>query len=83
MGKQIVGVRRYDFEDKTTGKPVRGYWIYLNWKEDRTEGLCCEAISLSDAKMAGYMPSVGAEVRVAYNKYRKADFLVPCVNEPF
>lgn len=79
MGKKIVGVRRYDFEDKVTGKPVRGYGVYLNWEEEGTEGLCCEAISLSDEKLAGYTPSIGNVVRVAYNKYRKADFLVPCI----
>ena len=77
MPKEIVGLRRYSFKDKQTGERVEGYTVYLQWYEDQTEGVCCESVSLKDNKLDGFIPTLGAEVRVGMNKYGKVDFLVP------
>lgn len=74
--KEIVGLRRYSFTDEKTGELVSGYTIYLQWEEDKTEGVCCEAVSLKDEKLAGYVPAIGDKVRVGMNRYGRADFIV-------
>ena len=76
MLKEVVGVRPYGFEDKKTGETISGCNVFLQWEEDDTDGICCEALSVSDKKLDGYRPGVGDKVRVGYNKYGKCDFLI-------
>lgn len=77
MPKEIVGIRPYNFKDRETGDLVEGYSIYLQWVEDGVAGVRCEAVSISMKKLDGYDPALGDEVRVGYNKYGKADFIIP------
>lgn len=76
MAKQIVGLREYSFEDKKTGDKVEGFNLYLQWYEDEVDGVCCEAISISKKKLEGYVPALGDDVKVAYNQYKKADWIL-------
>lgn len=79
MAKEIVGLRKYSFTDKETQKDVTGFTLHLQWYEEGTEGVCCESASISVSKLQGYVPSLGQEVLVGYNKYKKPDFIVPVV----
>lgn len=74
--KVVVGIRPYSFTDAKTGELVEGCNLFLQWKDDATEGLCCEAVSLSKKKLDGYVPALGDEVKVGYNRYNKPDFIV-------
>lgn len=82
MSKEVIGFRRYDFEDRD-GKAVKGYNLYLKWTDDTTKGVACEAISLTDKKLEGYTPKLGDKLRVGYNQYKKAEFVVPAPAVPF
>ena len=77
MLKEIVGIRPYNFKDRETGDLVEGYSIYLQWVADGVAGVQCEAVSISMSKLDGYDPALGDVVRVGYNKYGKADFIIP------
>ena len=81
MSKEVIGFRRYDFEDKE-GNAVKGYNIYLKWLDKTTQGVACEAISLTDRKLEGYSPKLGDRLRVGYNAYKKAEFVVLSAAEP-
>ncbi len=74
--KEVVGYRPYSFEDRKTGELIEGCNIFLQWKDDDTLGVCCEAISLSRKKLDGYEPQLGDVVKVGYNRYNKADFVI-------
>lgn len=74
--KEIVGIRPYSFADQKTGELVEGCNLFLQWKDDNTEGVCCEAVSLSRRKLDGYVPRLGDLVKVGFNRYNKADFII-------
>lgn len=74
--KEIVGIRPYSFADQRTGELVEGCSVFLQWKDDEVDGVCCEAVSLSRKKLDGYEPHLGDLVKVGYNRYNKADFMV-------
>lgn len=74
--KEIVGLRRYSFTDQRTGEAVEGYVVHLQYKDDKTEGICCECHSISVFKLDGYIPQIGDCVRIGMNRYGKVDFIV-------
>lgn len=76
MTKEIVGLKRYSFTDQKTGQVVAGYSIYLQWEDKQVSGVACEQISISDKKLDGYVPALGDIVRVGYNRYNRADFVI-------
>lgn len=74
--KEIVGLRRYAFSDQRTGEAIEGCVLHLQWQDDETEGVCCESVSISRKKLDGYEPKLGDLVKIGYNQYKKADFIV-------
>lgn len=76
MLKEIVGFRPYEFTDQKTGKLISGYSVFLQWPDDGVQGLACEVVSLKKEKLDGYVPKLGDQVRIGYNKYQKCDFIL-------
>lgn len=75
--KEIVGMRPYSFADKETGELIEGYTLFLQWTEDKVNGICCEQCSVKKDRLDGYVPALGDVIRVGYNQYKKVDFVVP------
>lgn len=75
--KEIVGMRPYSFNDSKTGELIEGYTLFLQWTEDKVNGICCEQCSVKADRLAGYVPQLGDKVRVGYNRFGKVDFVVP------
>ena len=71
----VVGFRRYDFKDER-GNQRRGYNIYLTGSQDGVEGIVTEKVSLTDDKLDGYVPQLDDVVRVGFDRYQRASFVV-------
>lgn len=67
---KVVGFedKRFKFDD---GKTVSGQFIYLSEERDGVTGMACERVFLSDNKLSGYIPVIGDEVEVSYNRFGK------------
>lgn len=71
---KIVGIKRSNFttEDKTE---ITGYNVYCTYpiEKDKGEGFGTDRLYITDRKLqnTGYMPKVGDEIRVEYNRYGK------------
>lgn len=75
---KIIGIRKLDFTG-SDGKPVQGTQFFLSEPMDApAEGVSTEKAFLKpDAVVAlGFVPKLGDEVEVRYNKYGKASTLV-------
>ena len=74
--KEIIGIRAYSFADQKTGELIEGYTLYLSWIDSNVEGVACEAVSITKDRLEGYTPALGDKVKVGYNRWGKADFVV-------
>lgn len=72
----VVGRKHVDFTDDK-GKVIKGWSIYYNMQDDRTEGLMAGKMFISDEKAAGMeIPAPGTKVEVHYDRYgRPAKFV--------
>ena len=68
---EIVGVRRIEYVSKKTGNPVKGYEIHTEEQRKDVTGVATEKIFVGEekAKNCGFMPEVGQEIEVAYNRF--------------
>lgn len=71
---KVIGYSFSEFDTKDGGH-VSGCFLYLTEERRNVTGVASERIFLSNAKLGGYKPSIGDEVRPYYNKYGKVDFL--------
>lgn len=71
---KVLGYSRkhFTFDD---GRSCDGCYLYLGEDRRDTVGVATERVFLSDAKLDGYNPSVGDEIKVYYNRYGKPDSL--------
>lgn len=74
--KEIIGVRVNVYTSKKTGELVKGYNLYLSWIDSNVEGMACEAIFIREERLDGYVPTLGDKVKVGYDRWQNADFLV-------
>lgn len=74
----IIGFRPSSFKGDQ-GDTITGMNIYLSYPLDKGTGQGCERVFLTDAKLnrQGYVPQVGDEVRLEYNKYGKCSAVYP------
>ena len=68
---EVIGYRRTQFTAQDTGEVIQGYSLYLTSEEENVTGLSCERVFLSMKKLDGYVPELGDQVRVVYNRYGK------------
>lgn len=73
---KIVGIRSVRFKGQD-GEQVAGVNIYVTVPidEDKGEGCSTERYFVTDSRRANwtYVPRVGDEVRIIYNRYGKCD----------
>lgn len=72
---ELVGYRRSAFTAKDTGERIVGYNLYMTGKDEDVEGLMTDRVFLSDRKLDGYIPRVGDQLEVIYNRYGKVSEL--------
>lgn len=77
---KVIGIKRSDFSTKD-GTQIEGYNIYLTYAltGDQAKGDGCERVYITKTKLEsnGYMPEVGDEVTLTYNRYGKVAAILP------
>ena len=68
---KIIGYRQSSFVPKDGGDKISGYTFYLTDENPDVTGVCCDHIFVSDHRLNGFVPSLGAEIQIIYNKYGK------------
>lgn len=76
----VMGYKRNDFTTKD-GNHVTGYNLFLGYPISGadSDGMAVERLYFSDGKLAkcNYVPHVGDEVTVSYNRFGKPEFIIP------
>lgn len=72
---KLVGYRRSAFTAKDTGERISGYNLFLTGEDEKVEGVVTDRVFLSDARMNGYLPRVGDDLEIIYNRYGKVSEL--------
>lgn len=67
---KIIGYQNKDFTFED-GKTVNGYYLYLTEERKNVVGEAVERVFVSSSKLDGYVPSVGDEIYIYYNRYGK------------
>lgn len=69
---KVIGFRRSTFKGKD-GADVSGVNLYLTEPNGKGEGLSCDRVYVLDKYLSacGYVPKLGDEVRLEYNRYGK------------
>lgn len=66
---QVVGIKNATFKDKETKEQIAYCKLYVTFKDEKTVGIACEAMSIKPELADGIQP--GDEVQLFYNKYGK------------
>ena len=74
---KVIGKKDYQFQAEN-GTTYTGMTFHCTEPLEGGEGEIGFKVSLSDAKYAqlGYVPAIGDEVTVLYNRYGKADAFI-------
>lgn len=69
---KVIGFRKSTFKGND-GSDVSGVNLYLTEPNTNGEGLSCDRIFVLDKYLTacGYVPKLGDEIRVEYNRYGK------------
>lgn len=60
--------KKYNFED---GHSSEGFNLFLEEKREGVSGMACERVYVSNEKIGGYIPVIGDEIRINYNRWGK------------
>lgn len=71
---QLVGfqAKTFKFDD---GKQVDGYYLFTEEKQNGVTGTACERVFVSVLKLNGYVPCLGDELKINYNRWGKVQDL--------
>lgn len=70
---EIIGLKKSSFKPKDSDQEIKGVTLYLTEERDGVEGLAADHVFVSDKKLGPYLPAVGDEVRIFYNRWGKVD----------
>lgn len=72
MTMKVLGFenKSFTFDD---GRSVNGMYLYLGDESPKVTGMRTERVFMSDGRLAGFVPKVGQNVRIFYNRYGKPD----------
>lgn len=65
--------KKYTFDD---GNSTEGFSLFIQEKRDGVTGLACERMYVSNAKMGAYIPVLGDEIRINYNRWGKPQEII-------
>lgn len=70
---KVIGFSERSFTAKDTGALIEGMNIYVTFENDRTTGIACDRIFISNKRLEQccYFPSVGDEIDLQYNRFGK------------
>lgn len=73
---ELVGYKETKFTAQDTGEVIEGINLYLTGPQDYVEGVACERVFLTKKKLDGYVPEIGDEIELVYNRYGKVDKII-------
>ena len=73
---EITGMKKVNFTPKDSDSVIEGYNLYLTYEARDTAGYACERIFVSEYRLGEYVPALGDEVHVNYNRFGKVDSVV-------
>lgn len=59
-----------------TGDEISGKTIYYGYTDSSVNGVACDKIFISDAKLNGIVYGIGDEAELYFNRYGKVDSIV-------
>lgn len=70
---QVVGMRSVSFKDEKDGRQISGVSLYCLLDHPQVEGKMADKVFISSQRLQDlpYMPAVGEEVWVDYDRYGK------------
>lgn len=69
---KVIGYKEMDFSAQD-GTHIKGYKVFCTFDDDKAVGSACESFFVSEKKAAGWVPEIGEEIEIVYNKYGKID----------
>lgn len=69
---KVIGYQRSQFKAKDNSD-ISGYFIFLSEEKPTVVGIETFRIFVSDRKLGSYLPNLGDDLRVLYNRYGKVD----------
>lgn len=77
---KVIGMKESNFVTKE-GTQIEGFNIYLTYAltGDNAKGCGCNRVYITRAKLenGGYMPELGDEVTLTYNRFGKVAAILP------
>ncbi|PKM73905.1 MAG: hypothetical protein CVU91_02330 [Firmicutes bacterium HGW-Firmicutes-16] len=72
---KVIGMKKLDFQtpENQTIKGYKVFCTYSNADDKNLVGTACEDFFISENKASGWLPKVGEEIEIVYNKYGKVD----------
>lgn len=71
----LVGfqAKKFTFED---GNTVEGYYLHTEEQLNGVTGTAVDRTFVSQKKLADYIPKIGDEIQISYNKYGKPQSVI-------
>lgn len=73
MGMKLIGFQSTSFQPKDSKDTISGMNLYVSYPDKKVTGERCERFFLTDRKIGGFVPKVGMEIGVEWNKYGKVE----------
>ena len=70
---KVIGFADRSFTSKDTGAVIDGMYIYVTFNNNRTTGLACDRIFISNQRLSAcdYTPHLDDCIEIQYNRYGK------------
>lgn len=62
--------KKITFKD---GNTAEGTYLYITEERNGVTGFCCDRVFVSVSKIQGYVPVIGDEIRILYNRFGGCD----------
>lgn len=74
---KVIGFRKTEFDAPANGnmpaQHIKGYKVFCTFDDKGVDGSACVDFFISDYKAQGWIPTLGEEIELVYNKYGKID----------
>ena len=78
MKAKIIGLKDTSFTPKDSNTPISGKTLFICYPSDNVEGFRCESVFGTMLRFVnGYVPKVGDEINIEYNRYGKPEAIYP------
>lgn len=77
---KVIGYRKFTYKSKKTGADVKAVNLYVTEKGNPDKGFMgetCERLFCFEDSLNGYLPMIGDNVEILYNKYGNISSVIP------